>query len=53
MASTSPAVIFYHAKKGARAFGAWTSLLVGRDVFVNNGVWFVGDGELVWVFGDS
>ena len=52
-----PKCSFIEAKKWARALWCWNCLLESRDVIKKNGLWQIGDGEVVsiwevkWVLG--
>lgn len=46
-----PSCNFLDATKGARASWAWNSLLEGRKVLNQNGMWAIGGGGDVRIFG--
>ncbi|KAF7838884.1 reverse transcriptase [Senna tora] len=47
-----PSGDFLSAKKGHRASWVWSSILEGRELFLEGACWKVGDGSSVLVWGD-
>lgn len=48
-----PNTMFLEARKGARPSWAWSSIVEGRQVLVEEGVWQVGNGESINVTRDK
>ena len=47
-----PHCSFLDAKKGARASWCWSSLMEGRDIIKDYGIWQVGNGKTIDIWND-
>lgn len=43
---------FFEAQKGGRASWGWSSLIVGRDVLKQDGLWTLGTGRRIRIYTD-